>query len=315
MNKIISILFLSSFLFANNYEYENKHLEKFIDIDENKVNNNQFNHKFNDDSNLRNFVNLETVSNNIWIDTVFSDITLERYNKQSKQYKDLFDYKSFHSLEVEKLRNEFYLNNSKGLNKIQSIYLYLKIFDLGTIDDVKKTINDRLEPYQLYKVFNTINSLNNNTDFINKELNSNNKLESFFNIINEYESFNYAGKIKANIALRKILSSLEFNNDIKENLEKIKPIYDIQNLELIGSYYSIISKINDKDYKKNLLNEILSFNDNIIKLIALYNSKLDNNQVLKIKSQINLNSIDSKVFDYKYLIDKKIIENFINNIE
>jgi len=317
MNKILlSMLLLSSISFASDYQYENRHLDKLIDIDDSIIKD----YKTTDSLNLTNHVNLANVSNNIWVEDVFSEITMNRFLELPKHTRDLIKYKDFHDIEVTKLRNEFFQNNSKKMNKNESLQLYIKIFDLKSKNKLLSNVNRRLEPFKYYKILEYISAYGNNKFMLHhykKELNDveKNNLNVFNKLLNEYSTeYNYGGKIRANILIGKLLKNININDFIFKQLLVLEPTYDTREVELFGSYYSIFSRINlNENQKKLIIKTINRYDDKLIKLISIQNTKfLDNNKLKKYLFKIK--SIDRKIIDKKYMINKSTLVTFIETI-
>lgn len=247
-------------------------------------------------------ISMEEISNKIWLKINFKEIMYNNYNKHDKPFRDLVSFEEYQESEIEKIKKDYILLNSTGLDKKESVKLYLDVLnqDINTI----LTFRDVLDKPVNY---------NNMIEFINHKSNNYGEIDTYDNSINSiremvlnYKFYNYAGKINVNNKISEIISNLK--DEEKELafdfLREIKPDTNIiTNLELIEAYYNIYIN-NNKEIP------ILFTKDPLIKLVIKFNSHtLTKQEYPRLKKQIDL-------IEYsKYLIDSDYIKNIINKVE
>lgn len=255
----------------------------------------------NGDSYFKN-ISLEEISNQIWLKVNFKDIMFNKYNNLDKALKDMISFEEYQENEIQKIKKDYILLNSTGLNKKEYVKLYLDVLNLD-LESLIKIKNSLDKPFEYNNMIEFINKKSNNYEEIN---NYKNNLESIREMIVNYKFYNYAGKINVNKKINIILNDLdnERKDFVFDLIRDIKPnIDEIENLELIISYYDIFINHN------KVLPELYT-KDPLIKMIIKLNSEtLTINEYKKLKKQILL-------LNYKkYLIYSDYIDDLFKKIE
>lgn len=247
-------------------------------------------------------LSLEEISNKHWMEKNFMDILQKNYYKCEKPFRTLVSFEEYKINELEKIRHNYILLNSTGLNKNEFVKLYLDVLNL----DLKNilSIKDNLDKPVKYN--NMIEFINNKSNNYEEILEYDNSLKSIREMIVNYKFYNYAGKINVNNKINDIIKNLNDSDKfIALSLTKdIKPnINEFTNLELILSFYRIYSENGQN------LNEI-KFKDPLVELsVKLEFNLLKKSEYSDLKKQILLTHYS------KYYLESDYIENLFKEVE
>lgn len=247
-------------------------------------------------------ISLEEISNKHWMEKNFMDILQKNYYKCEKPFRNLVSFEEYKINELEKIRHNYILLNSTGLNKNEFVKLYLDVLNL----DLKNvlSIKDNLDKPVKYN--NMIEFINNKSNNYEEILHYDNSLKSIREMILNYKFYNYAGKINVNNKINDIIKNLNDNDKfIALSLTKdIKPnINEFTDLELILSFYRIYSENGQN------LNEI-KFKDPLVELsVKLEFNLLKKSEYIDLKKQILLTHYS------KYYLESDYIENLFKEVE
>lgn len=261
-----------------------------------------------DTSNLDSNLNTETVSSDTWVDSYMGDIFLERYMKLHKSHRNLIPFEDFKSLEIEKLRKEFFIFNSGGLDKKESMLLYVKLFNFGSIENLISIKSSLNTPIELFRANSIVNNSGNLNDFIFLLKKENNKIESFYKILKNYKKYNYASKINANVAIGKILRNEIITLKLLQDILRKSPSKYSLDIEDVASYYSIFSRIELSSNQIKLIDAIsLSIEDPLIRAIARKNAKLN----ISNKTIEEIKHIREYDLNYDYFTGSSNVRGFL----
>lgn len=247
-------------------------------------------------------LSLEEISNKHWMEKNFMDILQKNYYKCEKPFRTLVSFEEYKINELEKIRHNYILLNSTGLNKNEFVKLYLDVLNL----DLKNilSIKDNLDKPVKYN--NMIEFINNKSNNYEEILEYDNSLKSIREMILNYKFYNYAGKINVNNKINDIIKNLNDSDKfIALSLTKdIKPnINEFTDLELILSFYRIYSENGQN------LNEI-KFKDPLVELsVKLEFNLLKKSEYIDLKKQILLTHYS------KYYLESDYIENLFKEVE